>query len=76
MHPRFHHAEKITLKVDGEEDEVIDLKYEGNGYVHEISEVNRCVLNAQTESEKHSHARSIELSELLDRVKDGIGLSY
>jgi len=55
---------------------VIDLKYEGNGYVHEISEVNRCVLNAQTESEKHSHARSIELSELLDRVKDGIGLSY
>ena len=76
LHSRFHHSEKITLKIDGEEEEVIELRYAGNGYVHEIHEVNRCLSNGQIESEKHSHARSIELSELLDRVKNSIGLSY
>lgn len=76
IHRKFHHSEKLTLLRNGAKPETFELKYLGNGYVHEIDEVQRCLNNGNLESDKHPHAMSLELSLLLDRVKREIGLEY
>jgi predicted dehydrogenase len=75
LHSRFHHSERITLTLNGEE-QVLDLPYRGNGYYHEIEEVNHCILNQKTESEKLPLQTSLDLICTIDRVKKEIGLSY
>lgn len=75
LHTRFHHPRKITLEI-GDVKEEINLDYRGNGYIHEIEEVHRCLWNNETESHKLTLQTSLELSQILDGVKDAIGLEY
>jgi predicted dehydrogenase len=75
LHHQFHHSEKITLYTAGGS-ENFDLPYRGNGYFHEIEEVNNCLLKGRTESPKLPLSVSMDLISLIDRVKSEIGLSY
>lgn len=75
LHSRFHHTEKITISRNGE-NEVLDITYKGNGYIHEIEEVNTCLLNQEIESSKLPFKTSIDLISLIDSVKEEIGLEY
>lgn len=75
LHKRFHHSKKITITQNGET-ETIEMKYTGNGYIHEIEEVNRCLINQETESSKLPHKTSLDLIALLDSVRNEIGLTY
>ena len=75
LHGRFHHTEKITISKNGE-NEVIDIPYKGNGYIHEIEEVNTCLLNQETESSKLPLKTSMDLISLIDKVKEEIDLEY
>lgn len=75
LHTRFHHAQKITLIREGEKT-ILDVPYIGNGYYHEIEEVNRCLQEGLTESPKLPLALSADLIALLDRVRAQIGLHY
>jgi len=75
LHSRFHHSEKITIYKDGEITS-LDINYKGNGYLHEIEEVNRCVLNHETESPKLPLQTSIDLMAIIDQVKEQINLKY
>jgi predicted dehydrogenase len=75
LHQRFHHTEKISLYTDaGPEDMVIP--YKGNGYVHEIEEVNQCLFNGKTESPKLPLKLSLDLITLIDSIREEIGLVY
>jgi predicted dehydrogenase len=75
LHRRFHHTEKITLyQEDGAKD--YSIPYRGNGYLPEIEEVNRCLLEGITESPKHPLRVSLDLISVIDRVKEEIGLRY
>ena len=76
MHGPFHHAQKLTLQLYGEVAQEIILPLTGEGYLHEIDEVVACLRNGQIESNKYPHCFSLELSNLLDQVKNKIGLSY
>lgn len=76
LHKRFHHSEKLTVNRDGFPVEEIDLKYKGEGYIHEIEEVNNCLINNKTESEKLPLSNSLNLISLLDKIRDEIGLKY
>lgn len=76
LHGQFHHARKISLFRDGKLQEIFDVDYRGNGYVHEIEEVHRCLLNGETESPKLPLDTSLSLVSTLDRVREEIGLSY
>ena len=76
MHARFHHTEKISVFQNQKVKEVIEMKYQGNGYLFEIEEVNACLKNNQIESTKLPLSISLELSNLMDRVKEKIGLNY
>lgn len=75
LHSRFHHTEKITI-FRHEKVETLNIKYKGNGYIHEIDEVNKCLLNGETESSKLPLQTSVELMAIIDKVKKQINLSY
>ncbi len=75
LHRRFHHANKITLSKNGV-DEIFDINYKGNGYFHEIEEVNNCIRQGLTQSSKLPLSLSLDLIKLIDRVKNEIGLKY
>lgn len=76
LHSRFHHTQKISHYMGKELKEVFDLPYKGNGYYHEIEEVNRCVKNKSIESHKLSHQMSLNLASVMDSVRKEIGLTY
>lgn len=75
LHSRFHHTEKITISRDATT-EILDIKYNGQGYIHEIEEVNTCILNQETESSKLPLKTSLDLISIIDKVKEKIGLTY
>lgn len=75
LYNRFHHSEKIGIIKDGKE-EILELKHQGHGYVYEIEEVNKCLLNQETESAKLPLIISENLISIIDRVKTEIGLKY
>ncbi|WP_046758109.1 Gfo/Idh/MocA family protein [Kordia jejudonensis] len=75
LHRSFHEANTISLDIDGEIT-VFDLPHTGNGYVHEIEEVNRCIRDGKTESATLPLAFSEQLIKIIDRVKAEIGLKY
>lgn len=75
LHRRFHHSEKITIS-KGDKTQTFELKYKGNGYFHEIEEVNECLLNGRIESKKLPLQNSQQLISILDGVRKEINLSY
>ena len=75
LHSRFHHTEKITISRNGEK-EILNMKYRGFGYIHEIEEVNKCLIDQALESPKLPLKTSLDLISLVDRVKKEIGLEY
>lgn len=75
LHKQFHHCKELTVISEGKE-ENIKIDYIGNGYYHEIEEVHKCLANGEIESSKVNHRTSIELIEILDRVRVEIGLEY
>lgn len=76
MHRPFHHSEKISLDLSNGEKHVFNLKYRGEGYFHEIMEVEKCLNENTMESKKHPLSKSLELIRLMDKIKSQIGLTY
>lgn len=76
LHSRFHHPKKISLFIDGEVEKIIEEEYFGEGYIHEIEEVNECLFQGKIESDLLPLEMSLRLSKILDRVKKEINLDY
>lgn len=76
MHSRFHHTESISYYKDHELIETHEVKFKGNGYYHEIIEVMNCLNNGKIESDKMPLNFSLQLIDLLDKVRQEIGLTY
>ncbi len=76
LHRRFHHPKELTVSFYDKREEHIALPSEGYGYYHEIVEVNRCLLEGKTESDKLPLKFSLELIKVLDRVRQEAGIFY
>ncbi|WP_124980872.1 Gfo/Idh/MocA family protein [Nonlabens xiamenensis] len=76
LHSRFHHTQKISLQLKDGTEQVFDLPYSGQGYVHEIVEVRDAINNGATASHLHSLENSRQLMETLDDIRNIIGLTY
>jgi len=76
MHGRFHHAQKLSLYKNHKVIDTFEIKYTGNGYVHEIEATGQCLLRGQTENPKLSLNFSLDLMHTLDQIREIIGLSY
>jgi predicted dehydrogenase len=75
LNPRWHHADGYTL-VKGEQTDKFELPLTGFGYYHEILEVHQCLKENKIESDLWSHQNSLDLSELLDTVREICGISF
>ncbi len=76
MHSRFHHTKEITLRLNDGNTDSFKLDFIGNGYYHEILEVMRCLQHGLIESPKMPHSMSLKLIQVLDEVREKIGLKY
>lgn len=76
MHQPFHHSKRISFFKNDEQEDIIDIEHIGNGYYHEIVEACKCINEGKIESEKLPHSFSLNLMEIIDRVKQEIGLKY
>lgn len=75
LNPRFHQSDGLTLSYMGHL-ETLDLPYIGNGYYHEIIEVNKCINKGVLESQLWSHADSCALISLLDQIRKITGVTF
>lgn len=48
----------------------------GKGYTHEVVECHKCIKNNQIESQLWSHQNSLDLSKMVDEIKNQIGLEF
>lgn len=75
LHRRFHHTNTITLTKDGKET-IFELPHAGIGYIHELEEVTKCILEGLTEHPKLPLDLSMDLVTIIDQVKQKINLHY
>lgn len=64
---RFHHCEHFVIHQHGVAKEY-QLPLRGNGYFHEIEEVEKCLMTGLLQSDKHSWDDSLRLTNEIDRA--------
>jgi hypothetical protein len=55
---------------------VFKLPNLGKGYAHEAIECHNCIRNNTIESKQWSHQNSLDLSKIVDEIKNQIGLDF
>ena len=74
--PNVWYAQTATLKVDGQEDVIIDMPMEGNGYNYEVEEVVRCLKEGKLESDIMPLKESLEIIGTLESIRKQWDLIY
>jgi len=76
IHKHFHHPTLFTLEGNNGEIQNYKTDYDGNGYVHEIRNVNQDLLLGVQENLLMSTEMSLKLIDTLDRIREIIGITY
>ncbi|TDX11297.1 Gfo/Idh/MocA family protein [Flavobacterium sp. S87F.05.LMB.W.Kidney.N] len=69
-------ADGYSLFINDEKEAAFTLPTLGKGYSHEIIECHNCIRNNQIESKLWSHQNSLDLSRIVEEIKNQIGLSF
>ncbi|MEH6514284.1 MAG: Gfo/Idh/MocA family oxidoreductase [Maribacter arcticus] len=75
VHPRWHETSGYTLEIDGDSS-VVEVGKVGKGYTYEIEEVHNCLNAGKTESDLWSHQNSRDLIEIMDTVRNKVGIVF
>jgi len=76
VHRPFWCTRALTLGRDADEQETIELPYEGNGYECEAAHVMECLCAGKLESDLMPLDESLSVIETLDRIRAQWGLRY
>jgi predicted dehydrogenase len=76
IHSQWHTPAPITLYRQGRKPELIEFPEPGNGYQYEAAEVMRCLDLGLTESPGLPLDFSLDLMEILDRIREDCGIRY
>ncbi len=76
MHRPFWCCERLTLSVEGKDDEVIDIPVDGSGYRYEATEVMNCIRTGKTESDIMPLDETLAIMKALDNLRADWGLKY
>jgi len=76
LHTAWWRGSKMTVHVQGQDEQLIDLPPEGNGYNYEAEEVGRCLRANRTESEIMPLDETLAVMRTLDRIRAEWGLTY
>ncbi len=75
LNTRFHEPTSITIQTpEGEETKEFEIN--SNGYNFEAEHVQKMLLAGKTESTEMTFEKSLQLIDLLDKVRSEIGLEY
>lgn len=72
----FQHAEKLTVRPDGQEPYEVNLPREINGFEYQIREVDRCVKLGMTTSDILKAVDTLEILDLMSRIRASWGLTF
>ncbi|MHC4480972.1 MAG: Gfo/Idh/MocA family protein [Planctomycetota bacterium] len=75
IHHPFWKSTQLTL-TRGDEDETVELPYEGNGYNCEAAEAMRCLREGRPESDVMPLDESLGIMRTMDRLRAEWGLTY
>jgi len=76
VHSPWWAPQKLTVSVEGREDEVIDAYFAGNGYGYEVAEVVRCLRLGKLESEIMPLNETLSIMKTMDEIRAQWGLRY
>ena len=76
IHASFFNSTRLTLSVNGKEDQVIDAPFEGNGFNYETAEVMRCLRAGKLESDILPLDESLAIMQTMDTLRAPWGLKY
>lgn len=76
IHPPFHCPDTLTLYSGDDEPETVKIPYSGNGYVHEVMEVNRCLRDGLLESPLMPLDETVRLMRQMDTLRAQWGVRY
>lgn len=76
VHSSWWKATTMTLSVDGQPDQLIDVPATGNGYNYEAAEVGRCLRAGATESATMPLDETLAIMRVLDALRAQWGLCY
>jgi predicted dehydrogenase len=76
MHAPWWRGVALTLSRQGQEDEVMDLPFEANGYNYEAAEVLTCLREGKRESDVMPLNETLEIMKTLDTIRNQWGLTY
>ncbi|MGI9625319.1 MAG: Gfo/Idh/MocA family protein, partial [Longimicrobiales bacterium] len=71
----FHHSPEIEVHRTGHEPMRINTSPRGHGFLAEVVEAERCVLEGEIESPQRSHAETVAVMEWIDAVLHRLGVS-
>jgi predicted dehydrogenase len=72
----FHMAHQLTYKHGGDQEELIAVPFQGNGYNYEAAEVMECLRAGRLESAAMPLDESLQIMRTLDAVRQQVGLRY
>ena len=73
--PEFYGAKEIFIYKNGNEEHIIKPPI-GDGFEEEIYEACNCILNLKNQSEIMPLSESVAITELMDKIREQIGLKY
>jgi predicted dehydrogenase len=76
IHPDFWHSERLTLTRRGEPPQILNFPHTGSGYAYEIDHVNACIRAGRLESDVMPWSATLDLVEMMDRLREGWGVRY
>lgn len=76
LHSRFNNTEELTVELNDGSRRTQRVPRIGNGYAHEIIEVNRCLREGLLESPVMPLDETVALMGVLDEIRQQIGVRY
>lgn len=68
----FYFPSRLVLKLNGKDEEIIDIPYESNGKNYEAMEVMECLEQNKTESSKQTFFHTLKIMEIMDCIRGNI----
>jgi predicted dehydrogenase len=76
IHPPIFNPTQFTISRADQEDEVVEMPFEGNGLNYEAAEVMRCLQAGKLESETMPLDETLAIMQTLDQIRAQWGLKY
>ena len=76
VHPPLFNPTRLTISRADQEDEVIEMPFEGNGLNYEAAEVMRCLEAGKLESGTMPLDETLAIMQTLDQIRAQWGLKY